>query len=102
MPEILEVIMLVCFGASWPISVAKNIKAGSAKGMSLPFTLLIIVGYVAGITAKFMLHRINYVLAAYFVNLAAVSVNLVVYFINKKKDEKAEKAAARVSLLAQA
>lgn len=78
--------MLVCFGLSWPISVWKNIKAKSAENMSLRFTLLIILGYIAGIAAKIMEHRMNYVLAIYILNLAVVSVNIAVYFINKRYD----------------
>ena len=52
MPEILETLMLICFGMSWPMNVYRNYKARSAKGMSLFFILLIISGYVAGIGAK--------------------------------------------------
>ena len=44
MKEILEAIMLICFGLSWPVSLIKNIKAKSAKSMNIYFTLLIIVG----------------------------------------------------------
>lgn len=88
MSEMLETIMLICFGLSWPISLVKNIKTGSAKGMSLPFTLLIIVGYVAGISAKLYSGVYTYVLVAYFWNLLLVGLNLVVFFINKRKDRK--------------
>ena len=91
MAHILEATMLVCFGCSWPISVVKNVRARSAKGMSLPFILLIMFGYVAGIAAKFVSHNINYVLAVYIFNLLAVSANLVVYFINRNIDRKNEK-----------
>lgn len=87
MSEILEIIMLVCFGLSWPMSVVKNIKAKTAKTMSLSFTLLIIAGYVAGITAKILSHQISFVLAAYFLNLAVVSLNVIVYFINRRYDK---------------
>ena len=52
MTNILEAFMLICFGLSWPMSLYKNIKAKTAKSMSLQFTLLIIIGYIAGITAK--------------------------------------------------
>ncbi|UKI55630.1 MAG: hypothetical protein L6V90_13845 [Treponema succinifaciens] len=65
MPEILETAMLVCFGLSWPISVVKNIKSKTAKNMSLRFILLIVVGYIAGISAKIILGSFNYVLAVY-------------------------------------
>ena len=51
--SILESCMLLCFGASWPLSVIKNYKAKSAKAMSLPFILLIVIGYICGIIAKF-------------------------------------------------
>lgn len=86
MSSILETIMLVCFGCSWPLNVVKAIKARSAKNMSLPFILLIISGYIAGITAKLLSHQISYVLIAYFINLAIVTVNLAVYFRNRRLD----------------
>lgn len=88
MSEMLETVMLICFGLSWPISLVKNIKTGSAKGMSLPFTMLIIVGYVAGISAKLCAGIYTYVLAAYLWNLLLVGLNLAVFFINKRKDKK--------------
>lgn len=84
--KILETIMLICFGISWPINLVKNIKVRSAKGMSLPFILMIIVGYIAGIGAKIVLGQINYVLIAYIINILMVSGNLVVYFINRAAD----------------
>lgn len=86
MSNMLEALMLVCFGLSWPISVMKNYKSHTAKNMSLRFTLLIIAGYVAGITAKIYSHKINYVLAVYIMNLLIVSMNVWVYFKNKKID----------------
>ena len=65
MAELLESTMLVCFGLSWPMNLSKNIKAKSAKTMSLQFILLIIAGYIAGICAKFYNHKFNYVLVVY-------------------------------------
>ncbi len=89
--EILETIMLICFGVSWPLNVVKNIKAKTAKSMSLPFILLILFGYIAGITSKFISGNISYVLIAYFINVLSVSVNIAVYFINRAHDHLAEK-----------
>lgn len=94
MAQILETIMLICFGCSWPMSAYKNAKAKSAKNMSLPFTILIMLGYVAGIAAKIISGTINYVLAVYILNLVMVSANFVIYFINKGYDKKAELEAA--------
>ena len=88
MSSVLETIMLVCFGFSWPLNLIKNYKAETAKGASLPFILLIITGYIAGICAKLISGNINYVLIAYVLNLVMVSLNLVVYFRNVALDKK--------------
>ncbi|MBQ8339490.1 MAG: hypothetical protein IJY16_03500 [Clostridia bacterium] len=91
MAPILETIMLVCFGFSWPMNLIKAYKARSAKNSSLPFILLIITGYIAGISAKIVLGNINYVLVAYLLNLAIVSLNLIVYFRNVTFDKQINK-----------
>ncbi len=96
MAELLESTMLICFGLSWPMNLAKNIRAKSARNMSLQFILLIITGYVAGISAKIYNHRFNYVLAVYLLNLIVVSANVVVYFINRRYDRQAQAAGAEL------
>ena len=88
MGSILETTMLVCFGFSWPLNVIKAYKARTTKGTSLPFILLIIVGYIAGISAKVISGQINYVLIAYIINLAIVSLNIIIYFRNVSLDKK--------------
>ena len=88
MAELLEGVMLICFGFSWPMSVVRNIKAKSAKNMSLGFNLLIVAGYIAGICAKLCMHNYSYVLIVYIINLLFVSANLVIYFINCSYDKK--------------
>lgn len=88
MGQILETIMLLCFGFSWPLNVIKAYKAKTTKGTSLPFIILIITGYVAGITAKILTNQINYVLIAYILNLAIVSINVLVYLRNYTFDKK--------------
>lgn len=91
MSSILETIMLICFGISWPLNLVKAYKARTAKGTSLAFILLIITGYLAGIAAKLAGGSINYVLAAYLFNLVAVSLNLAVYFHNAALDKNQQK-----------
>lgn len=91
MGSVFESIMLICFGLSWPLNVIKAYKARTAKGTSLPFILLIITGYIAGITAKLVTGQINYVLVVYLLNLVIVSMNVVVYFRNVSLDKKALK-----------
>lgn len=88
MGSIFESIMLICFGLSWPLNVIKAYRARTARGTSLPFILLIITGYIAGITAKLVTGQVNYVLIVYLLNLAIVSVNVLVYFRNVSLDRK--------------
>jgi hypothetical protein len=88
MGSFLETFMLVCFGFSWPLNVIKAYKAKTTKGTSLPFIILIIAGYIAGISAKLINGQINYVLIAYFLNLAIVSLNILVYIRNMQYDKR--------------
>ena len=96
MPEILEITMLICFGFSWPLNVIKSYKARTAKGKSLPFLLLIISGYIAGIASKFVNPAFDfgakwYVLFFYFLNLIMVSLDVVMYIRNCRLDKLAVK-----------
>ena len=86
--HLLEAGMLVCFGFSWPLNVVKAYRAKTASGTSLAFIILIITGYIAGISAKIINNQFNYVLGVYFLNLAIVSANVFVYIRNKRLDKK--------------
>ena len=99
MSEILEIMMIVCFGLSWPMNVVKAWKARTAKGKSIMFLVFILVGYIAGITGKFMNEAYMadfankwYVLIFYFLNFIMVSADFVLYFRNKKLDAQREKS----------
>ena len=98
MPEIFEILMLVSFGASWPLNVIKSYKARTTKGKSIFFLILIEVGYICGVTAKFMnesyMAQISskwYVLAFYFLNFIMVFADICMYFRIRALDKKAEK-----------
>ena len=97
MAEILEIIMIVSFGASWPLNVMKSYKARTAKGKSLSFLCLIFFGYIAGIASKLMnegymadFSKKWYVLFFYVLNLVMVGTDLVLYFRNRALDKKGE------------
>lgn len=101
MAEILEIIMIVSFGASWPMNVMKSYKARTTKGKSLAFLCLILFGYIAGIASKFMNadYMANfsskwYVLFFYVLNFVMVFTDFCIYFRNKKLDKLAEKETA--------
>lgn len=85
--QIFEFIMLICFGLSWPISVYKSIKSKSTKGKSSVFIVAIIVGYISGIIGKIMNNQLSYVLIMYCFNLIIVSVDLVLFYINRKHEK---------------
>ena len=99
--EILEVLMIVSFGASWPFNVMKSYKARTTKGKSLTFLCLIFFGYIAGVAMKAIKIAINdytglvsfiawLALAVYILNLLMVGTDLALYFRNKKLDKLAE------------
>lgn len=92
MSEILEVLMVLSFGAAWPASIARSLRARSAKGKSLSFLLIIDFGYICGTASKFLSGKVNYVVIFYIINFVMVSIDIALYFRNSKLD-KAEEAA---------
>ena len=95
MAEILEIIMIVSFGASWPMNVLKSYRARTTQGKSLAFLLLILFGYVAGITSKLInetymasIGQKWYVLFFYVLNFVMVAADLVMYVRNYRLDKK--------------
>ena len=93
--EILEIIMIVSFGVSWPMNVIKSYRARTTKGKSLAFLLLILFGYVAGIASKLVNEAYMtafaekwYVLFFYVLNFIMVSVDLIMYIRNYNLDKK--------------
>ena len=100
MSEILEIMMILCFGASWPFNVYKSYRARTAKGKSPVFLILIELGYMAGIAAKLTNTAYMaafgekwYVLFFYVLNFAMVAVDLGLYIRNRNLDKKAGSAA---------
>lgn len=95
MAEILEIIMIVSFGASWPMNVIKSYKAKTTKGKSIAFLCLIFFGYIAGIASKFSnaaymaaFSEKWYVLFFYILNLLMVGMDIILYIRNKQLDKK--------------
>jgi hypothetical protein len=94
MKSVFELIMLVCFGISWPFSVYKSWKSRSVQGKSLIFLLAIWIGYVSGILHKVFFSP-DFVILVYAFNLTLVTLDLILYFINSRRDP-----ASRTSLSA--
>ncbi len=93
MVTVMESIMLICFGLSWPITVYKSLKTHSTTGKSPLFMSAILIGYLAGISGKIMGGQFTYVLALYLLNFSVVSLDLILYFKHRKAEQKAAKSA---------
>lgn len=77
--SIWEVLFLLCFAVSWPISIAKSLRTKVVIGKSPIFMGLIILGYVFGIIHK-LLHNPDIVTWLYAFNAALVATDLILYF----------------------
>lgn len=86
---IFETIMLVCFGASWPMSIIKTVQAKNPVSKSFAFLWLIIVGYIAGSINKWY-NNMDYVFFLYILNTIMVSVDLgLSYYYRQQLRKKA-------------
>lgn len=91
MPEILEALMVISFGLSWPISIMKTLKAKSAKGKSPLFISLIVFGYICGIISKIIGEAsLNYVFIFYCINLVMTTFDLFLNLYFRNVDKKKE------------
>jgi PQ loop repeat len=75
-PALFETIMLLCFGCAWPFSIYKTWKTKSAKGKSLFFVSILLVGYAAGILFQ-VFGAFNAVLYLYILNFILVGIDLL-------------------------
>ena len=84
--NIFEAIMLICFGASWPVSIWKTYKVKNPAGKSIGFPWLVIIGYISGIINK-VLGTMDWVLWLYVLNTVMVFTDfvLVVYYRRLRK-----------------
>ncbi|MBQ6804206.1 MAG: hypothetical protein IJP04_06085 [Clostridia bacterium] len=87
MAEILEALMVISFGCSWPMNIIKSLRAKTTKGKSLMFLLLIEFGYVCGIISKLVSGNITYVFIFYVLNLLMVGTDIAFYFRNLRLDK---------------
>ena len=93
MAELFEIIMIVSFGASWPLNVMKSYKARTTKGKSLSFLCLIFFGYIAGVVMKAITFDATQFmkwlsLFVYILNLVMVGTDLILYVRNRMIDKK--------------
>ena len=101
--DLLEALTIFCFGLSWPISIRKSWISRTAKGKSLFFEVFLLIGYAFGITRKtIQVYALGYPLESagtfgtvvfilsflfYVLNFIEISIDVALYFRNKKLDE---------------
>lgn len=90
--SIFEVIMLLCFGAAWPVSIAKSLKTRRNGGKSLVFLLIVIVGYAAGIAHK-LLYKPDFVVWLYALNASMVAIDAALWIRNRRLEIAAGKGS---------
>lgn len=98
--DLFEALTIFCFGLSWPISIRKSIISRTAKGKSLFFEVFLLIGYAFGIARKVIqvtamdhsgfLFYLSFFF--YILNFIEISIDVALYFRNKKLDELADKA----------
>ena len=76
---IFEAIMLICFGMSWPFSIAKSVRTRKASGKTPFFMAFVCLGYLSGIVHK-ALYAYDWVIHLYALNMAIVAIDLVLCF----------------------
>jgi hypothetical protein len=81
--SIFEMMMLLCFGAAWPLNIYKSIKSKSIQGKSLIFLFIIDFGYVCGIIHK-LAFSLDKIIWLYILNLIMVTIDILLYFRNKR------------------
>ena len=100
--SIMEALMVILFGCSWPLNILKAWKARTAKGTSLLFYSFIWLGYICAIIGKLALiyYRIHiegsasawyevvtwYVFFFYILNTLMVTAGILIYFRNARLD----------------
>lgn len=86
-----EALMLLCFGVSWPVSIAKTLRTGVVHGKSPLFMAIVCLGYLCGIAHK-VLFAYDWVTILYGFNLLMVAVDLALYFWYLPADGRAVEA----------
>lgn len=94
MDNIFEMLMVILFGVSWPLNIAKAWKARTQKGSSVLFYFFILAGYVFGLGSKYIklqqgISTPGYVWFFYILNAVMVSVGITIYFRNGIYDKRA-------------
>ena len=91
--DLLEALTILCFGLSWPISIHKSWTSRTAKGKSVLFEAILLLGYAVGILRKVIqvgqgasgfLFYLGY--AFYILNSIQICIDMLLYVRNRRLD----------------
>ena len=77
--SVFEAVMLICFGISWPVSIAKTLRTKVVCGKSPLFLAIVCLGYVCGIIHK-AFYSYDWIIILYTMNMVLVAVDLALYY----------------------
>lgn len=97
--SVMETLMVICFGISWPINIIKAWKSKTAKGSSVLFYSFIWIGYIFAMVGKMAMIIGNspnpwyetvkwYVMFFYVLNIIMVSAGIIICLRNKWFDKR--------------
>ena len=91
--RLFEMLFLICFGLAWPTNIIKSARSRTARGKSLLFLIIALVGYICGITSKLVDSTLSYVLVFYLLNTCMVITDIILTLRNRRLDRQADLAA---------
>jgi hypothetical protein len=77
--SVFEAVMLICFGISWPVSIAKTLRTRVVCGKSPLFMAIVCLGYICGVIHK-AFYSYDWIVILYALNMLLVAVDLFLYF----------------------
>lgn len=86
-----EALMLLCFAVAWIPNIHKAYTSRTARGVSLPFMVVVLAGYLAGVVHK-VLYGLDGVLVIYLLDTALVLAGIALTLRNRALDRRAEQA----------
>jgi len=90
--KLCEALMMLAFGASWPMNLIKTIRMKNPIGKSFVFLWLILLGYLAGLASKIIMREFFSPAAILiYLNTLMVATDLTLslyYLMRVKRQEK--------------
>ena len=88
--QLCEIGMLIAFRLSWPFNILKSVRSRTSKGKSVVFEIVVVIGYLIGMTGKFITYSRTGVFAYsiwfYIADIIMVLIDLCLYVRNTRLD----------------